>query len=115
MAITFDTLDYLNQLKAADVPEKQAQVQARALRGVLDAALAEQTEVARQASERAAAQLDTKTERAVLKLEMRLESEAALMRKDLEAMQNRLIIKLSAVMVALFGLAGVLLAFTGKF
>jgi len=41
MAITFDTLEYVNALKAADVPEKQAEAQAKALRGVLDATLAD--------------------------------------------------------------------------
>jgi len=39
MNITFDTLEYVNKLKDADVPEKQAQAQAQALRGVLDTAL----------------------------------------------------------------------------
>jgi len=41
MSITFDTLEYVNKLKDADVPEKQAQAQAQALRGVLDTALAD--------------------------------------------------------------------------
>jgi len=33
--MTFDTLEYVDQLKAAAVPEKQAKVQAQALRRVL--------------------------------------------------------------------------------
>jgi len=37
MAIAFDTLEYVNKLKAADVPEKQAEAQAQALRAALAA------------------------------------------------------------------------------
>jgi len=36
MSATFDTLEYVNQLKAVDVPDAQAQVQARALWQALD-------------------------------------------------------------------------------
>jgi len=39
MAVTFDTLEYVNELKAADVPDKQAEAQAKAMRRVLDTAL----------------------------------------------------------------------------
>jgi len=64
MAITFDTLEYVNKLKAADVPEKQAQAQAQALRGVLDTALSDH-----------ASALATKGD---------LRSEIALVRKDMD-------------------------------
>jgi len=87
VAATFDTLEYVNQLKAADVPEAQAQVQAKALRDVLDMALAEQDKAAQQASERAASALDTKTEQSVSKLEkatLKLENDIALVRKDID-------------------------------
>jgi len=43
MAVTFDTLEYVNELKAADVPDKQAEAQAKALRNVLDATLENHT------------------------------------------------------------------------
>jgi len=39
MTITFDTLEYVNRLKAADVPAKQAEAQAHALRHALDTVL----------------------------------------------------------------------------
>jgi len=64
MAITFDTLEYVNELKAADVPDAQAQAQAKAMRRVLDAALAEH-----------AAELATK-------------GDIALVRKDVEGVRN---------------------------
>jgi len=43
MAITFDTLEYVNELKSANVPEAQAEAQAKAMRRVLDSALENQT------------------------------------------------------------------------
>jgi len=105
MAITFDTLEYVNELKAADVSDKQAQAQAKAMRRVLDAALAEQARALLQAaSERAAAELDSKTERAVLKLEMRLESGLALIRKEIALARRDTVIWLGGMLVVGFGL-----------
>jgi len=111
MAITFDTLEYVNELKAADVPEKQAEAQAKAMRRVLDTALAEQTKVAQATSERTAVELDSKTERAVLKLESKLtaldgklENELALIRKEIALARRDTIIWLGGMMVAGFGL-----------
>jgi len=88
MAITFDTLEYVNELKAADVPDRQAEAQAKAMRRVLDTALADH-----------ASALATKGD--LRELELRL-------RSDMLAMENRLLIKLGAMMVALFGLASAL-------
>jgi len=84
---SFDTLAYVKRLKEADVPEKQAEAQAEALREVLADQLSSQTEV----SARIVSESDTKTERAVLKLEgeialvrKELGSEIALVRKDID-------------------------------
>jgi len=111
MAITFDTLEYVNELKAADVPDKQAEAQAKAMRRVLDTALAEQAKVAHEAADRAAAELDTKTERAVLKLEgkiaaldSKLESELSLLHKEIALARRDTIIWLGGVLVVGFGL-----------
>jgi len=94
MAITFDTLEYVNELKAADVPDAQAQAQAKAMRRVLDAALAEH-----------AAELATKGDIALI------HKEIALMRKDAAAMELRLENKLSLRFGAMLAVAvGVLLA-----
>jgi len=104
MSITFDTLEYVNELKAADVSDKQAQAQAKAMRRVLDAAMAEQAKAVQAASERTAAELDSKTERAILKLEMRLESELALIRKEIVLARRDTIIWLGGMLIVGFGL-----------
>lgn len=38
-AVIFDTLEYANELKAAGVPEKQAEVQARAIKRLMESEL----------------------------------------------------------------------------
>jgi len=114
MAITFDTLEYVNKLKAADVPQKQAEAQAQALWGVLDAALTEHAEKQNQMHTRALENLDTKTERAIAELKMELKGNMALMRKDMEAMENRLVTRLTKVMIAVVGISvGVIGAIAG--
>jgi len=75
----FDTLRYIKALKAVNVPEKQAEAQAEALRDVLDTTLFEQ-----------AAQLVTKGDIALL------ESKIALARRDT-------IIWLGGMLIAGFG------------
>jgi len=102
---SFDTLRYVKRLKEADVPEKQAEAQAEALREVL----ADQSAVQSEASARIATELDTRTERAVLKLEgdiALVRKDLDLVRKDMESLENRLIIKLSVVMAGLIAFAG---------
>jgi len=128
MAITFDTLEYVNKLKAADVPQKQAEAQAQALRGVLDAALLEQTRQQEQNHVRALENLDTKTERAIEQLRHELKNDIfevkndiatvkndiVLIRKDMEAMENRLVTRLTKVMIAVVGISvGVIGAIAG--
>jgi len=83
---SFDTLQYVKRLRAADVPEKQAEAQAEALRAVL----VDQS-----------ADLATK-------------ADIALLRKDMEALENRLTIKLSAVMVGLIAFAGAMQALVSR-
>jgi len=99
MPITFDTLEYVKKLKAADVPEKQAEAQAEALRGVLETALAEQAQTQADTTTRAVDALDTKTEKAVLRLDARVE----LVHKEIELSRKDIIIKLGTMMVAGFG------------
>jgi len=91
MAITFDTLEYVNELKAADVPDAQAQAQAKAMRRVLDAALAEH-----------AADAATKGDIALVRKDMA--AEFALVRKDMEAMENRITIRLGTMLVVAVGI-----------
>jgi len=111
MAITFDTLEYVNKLKAADVPQKQAEAQAQALQIVLDSALTEQARQQTEIHARALENLDTKTERAIAQLRYELKgdisevkSEIALVRKDMEAMENRMVTRLTKVMITVVGI-----------
>jgi len=87
---SFDTLRYVKTLKAADVPEKQAEAQVEALRDVLEAALADQS-----------TQLATKADVMLA----RKDAEAAEQRLNarIDALGNQLVIKLSTVMVAMMG------------
>jgi len=110
MPITFDTLEYVKKLKAADVPEKQAEAQAEALRGVLETALAEQTQTQAETTTRTVDALDTKTEKATLQLGTRIElvhkeldAKIELVRKEIEVSRKDIIIKLGTMMVAGFG------------
>jgi len=110
MPITFDTLEYVKKLKAADVPEKQAEAQAEALRGVLETALAEQTHAQTRSTARTVDALDTKTEKSTLQLDARVElvrkeldTNITLVRKEIELSRKDIIIKLGTMMVAGFG------------
>jgi len=78
MAITFDTLEYVNELKSANVPEAQAQVQARAMRRALDAALENQTS-------------SLATQAGLRELELCL-------RRDLAALENKLTLRFGAML-----------------
>jgi len=82
MAITFDTLKFVETLEEAGVERKQASAIAAAVRDSHDA-----TDV-------------------VTKGDLR--HEIALVRKDMEAMESRMVIKLGGMMVVLFGLAAAL-------
>jgi len=99
---SFDTLAYAKRLKEADVPEKQAEAQAEALREALNTSLNEH-----------ASALASKGDIALLHKE--LHKEIALVRKEIEALENRLTIKLSVVMTGLIAFAGAVLAFVSKF
>jgi len=80
---SFDTLRYVRRLRAANVPEAQAEAQAEALQSVLDTALAEYS-----------AQIATKADIALL--EAKLEAKIAIARRDT-------IIWLGGISIAGFG------------
>jgi len=82
MAITFDTLKFVETLEEAGVERRQASAIASAVRDSHDAA-------------------DTATKGDLREMELRL-------RSDMMAMENRLLIKMGAMLVALFGVASVL-------
>jgi len=99
--ITFDTLEFVNQLKAAKVPDEQAQAQAQALRRVLDTALVNHS-----------TDLATKGDIALIRKE--LHSEISLVRKDMEALRKDIIIKMGGMFIGAVGIiVGVLFRLLG--
>jgi len=120
--LTFDTLKFAIRLKDADVPEKQAEAQADALREVINDTLAEQARVQAAASARSINELDTKTETAIsgLKTELKAEilkvdAKVDLLRKDMEALANTLVIRLVKAMLAVMGVGIGLIAAIVRF
>jgi len=99
LTLSFDTLAYVKQLRAADVPEKQAEAQAEALRGALDTAFAEQAKAQEQTTAQALEQLDTKTEKAIALTH----KEIALLRKDMESLHKDIIIKMGGMFLVAIG------------
>jgi len=96
---SFDTLQYVKHLKAANVPEEQAEAQAEALRTALDAALSKH-----------ATPLATKGDLAAVLNELALmRKDMEVMRKDMEVMRRDIIIKLGTMLMAGFGLTIALL------
>jgi len=111
IALSFDTHEFITTLESSGIPKPQAEAQAHALRRVLETALPEQTKAHQDIVARAVDELDSKTEKAIALLRKDMENGFALMdlrfdliRKDMEALQNKLLIKLSLVMVGLVGL-----------
>jgi len=82
--ITFDTLKFANTLKEAGVPSAQAEAEATVLSEVLEVNLKE---------------LVTKED---------LRHEADLLRRDIQDMEQRLIIKLGALMTVSIGIVAAL-------
>jgi len=93
LTLSFDTLAYVKQLRAADVPEKQAEAQAQALREALDTAFAEQAKAQEQATAQAVDQLDTKTEKAL-----------ALTHQEIALLHKDIIIKMGGMFIVAIGI-----------
>jgi len=119
---TFNPLQFANRLKAVGVPEQQAETEAEALREAFDTrdqalvALEKQISTQQLLSEKEAEQLATKADVFAVKTEVlaevfavkadviKLDAKIELVRKDMVALSNQLVIRLSAVMVTLIGL-----------
>jgi len=78
--VTFDTLEYANTLKEAAVPDEQAEAQAKALRRAFEVALSERSD------------------------ELATKHDINLLRKDMEALENRLLVKLGKMLAIGVGL-----------
>jgi len=120
--LTFDTLQYAKRLKDADVPDKQATVQAEALREAFSERDGQffnvQTQVRTLSDDvkRNAEHMATKGDITLVNAEIaQVKGEIALLRKDMysmelglrkdtEALENRLVIRLTKSMVAVMGL-----------
>jgi len=113
--LPFDTLRYAKRLKDADVPDKQAEAQAEALREVLSerdgqfSSLQTQVQTLSDNVERNAQQAATTTD--ILRLDTKIDlvrkDMAAMelgLRKDMEALENRLVVRLTKTMMAVMGL-----------
>ncbi len=114
--LNFDTLAYVKQLEAVGVPREQAEVQAEALRAIIDEKLATKLDVAE--LKRDIKELDAKIEsvRAELKrdikeLDAKVESVRAQLQadmsqlridttRDLRELEMRMLIKLGGMMAA---------------
>ncbi|MBK7001038.1 MAG: DUF1640 domain-containing protein [Rhodoferax sp.] len=96
--ITFDTLKFANTLKAAGVPDKQAEAQATAQRDsfaeAFDSSVATKTDIAR---------LDANVKADIARLEAASKADAALLRSEMQAMEMRLTIKLGAFLAVAVG------------
>jgi len=98
--LSFDTLKYANRLKEINVPPEQAELQAEVMKEVLESAF--QT-----------AELATKSDIALVRKDM----EAMEQRLDakIDAMYNKLIIRMTAIIVAAIGGTGTVMALIQKF
>lgn len=81
VAITFDTLRFSNRLKAAGVPDKQAEAEAEALAEVFDKNLGEL------ATRRDLKDLELATKRDIKELELRVVSELAPIKAELATLK----------------------------
>jgi len=98
--VTFDTLAYANKLKAVDIPAAQAEAQAEAMRDLLESAI--QT-----------AELATKADIALVKKDM--EAMEQRMNAKIDAMMNTLIIRLTGAMIILATVTGTIVTLASRF
>jgi hypothetical protein len=112
----FDTLAYSQKLRAAGVPPDQADAHADALK----AALAETPEVSKGATKsdlkdvETALRADLTTTETALRHDLQataadLRHEIELVRRDMQAMENRIIIRITAVVVTTVVVTGAIL------
>jgi len=131
--IQFDSLGYFNELKAADVPDAQAQAQAKALHKVLEdalaghmAELATKSDLSREIglvrkdmeTEFASVRKDMETEFASVRKDMeagfaKVDTEIALIRKDMGALEQRVNSRFDAMEQRLINRVGYMLVGLG--
>jgi len=98
--VTFGALEFVKRLRNADVPEKQAEAQAEALRYVP----AEQAKVQTQANIRTVENLDSKTEKALLFLEHKIDKRFAEADSKIDLIRKDLTIKMGSMFMIAVGI-----------
>jgi len=96
-AVMFDTQKFVKRLQAAKFPPEQAEAQSDAMREVLESAFASHAKEQQGISTRAVNELDSKTEKVLVKLEGKVDKlEAKVenlvlgLRKDMENLDHRM-------------------------
>ena len=100
--LNFDTLTYVKQLEAVGVPREQAEVQAEALRAIIDEKLATKVDIAELKrdieSTKAELKRDIESTKAQLQADMsQLRIDTA---RDLRELEMRMLIRLGGMMAA---------------
>jgi len=103
----FNPLQFANRLKAAGMPPDQAEAQAE----VMHEAFVQQAQVVSDLeSQLKSLATDAKRDAE----QMATKGDIALVRKDMEAMESRLVIKLALIMTGLISFAGAVLVVVNK-
>jgi len=89
LTFDFDTLQYANDLKAAGVPEKQAEVQSHKLAETIK----EQNQAISDLIDNSLA-----TKQDIKELELKIEQVRVELKRDIKELENKLIIKLGALL-----------------
>jgi len=102
--VTFDTLAYANKLKAVNIPAAQAEAQAEAMRDILESAIH-------------TAELATKSDvnSAIALVKKDMEAMEQRMNAKIDAMMNTLIIRLTGAMIILATVTGTIVTLTSRF
>ena len=96
-AIAFDTLAFVNKLKSAGVPEKQAEVQAAAIAEIVNEQMATKLDIME--LKRDIKELETGLKRDNKELETKMATKL-----DIKELEMRLTIRLGAIIVVAIGL-----------
>ena len=109
--LIFDTLKYANRLKAAGVPEKQAEVQAEIISETIEDKLATKTDLEQVKSELKRDIEATRSElkRDIKELDLKIETSKNELKRDIKDLELRMTVKLGSLMVGSIGLLVVLL------
>jgi len=104
--VAFDTQEFVETLENAGLPKEQAKA--------ISIAVRKSHEVADVATKRDLEDVRKEIDARFDKLDAKIDSQIALVRKDVEALTNSLLIKLSGVMLAIVGAAATIVTLVIK-